>query len=133
MAISATADSVAARLLDLMNLTGDERFATFQARSVNREALEQHVRDWVGARTFDEVMSEFQRVDAAIAPILDMKDIFQDPHFRAREIITEVDGIAMQNVVARLSKTPGCVRHAGRPFSADTKEILEKLATKTSS
>ena len=84
------------------------------------------MRDWVGARSFDEVMREFQRVDAAIAPVLDMKDIFQDPHFHARQIITEVDGVAMQNVVARLSKTPGAIRHPGRKFNADAKDILDR-------
>ena len=51
VAISATADSVAARLLALVGLTGDPRFVDFQARSANREALEAHVRAWVGART----------------------------------------------------------------------------------
>jgi crotonobetainyl-CoA:carnitine CoA-transferase CaiB-like acyl-CoA transferase len=124
VAISATADSVAARVLDLMGLTGDARFASFKARSAHRETLEEYVRTWVGSRPFDEVMREFQRVDAAIAPVLDMRDIFNDPHFRARKIITEVDGIAMQNVVARLSKTPGVIRHPGRKFGADTEEIL---------
>ena len=127
VAISATADSVAARLLALVGLTGDARFADFQARSANREALETHVRDWIGARTFDEVMREFQRVDAAIAPVLGMNDIFDDPHFRARQIITEVGGVVMQNVVARLSKTPGAIRHPGRRFDADTKDVLNEL------
>jgi crotonobetainyl-CoA:carnitine CoA-transferase CaiB-like acyl-CoA transferase len=129
VAISASADSVAARLLDLMGLTGDARFANFQARSTNREMLEEYVRDWVRARSFEEVMREFQRVDAAIAPVLDMRDIFHDEHFRARQIITEVGGVAMQNVVARLSKTPGAIRHPGRPFDADRKEILDQLGT----
>jgi crotonobetainyl-CoA:carnitine CoA-transferase CaiB-like acyl-CoA transferase len=58
-----------------------------------------------------------------------MRDIFHDEHFRARQIITEVGGVAMQNVVARLSKTPGAIRHPGRPFDADTKEILGQLGT----
>ena len=47
VAISASADSVAARLLELVGLTGDGRFASFQDRTANREALEQHLRDWV--------------------------------------------------------------------------------------
>ena len=71
---------------------------------------------------------EFRRVDAAIAKVLDMKDIFADEHFAARDMITEVDGIKMQNVVAGMSKTPGRLRHAGRPFDADTKEVLERFA-----
>ena len=73
-------------------------------------------------------MREFRRVDAAIAPVLDMNDIFADAHFRARETITEVDGVVMQNVVARLSKTPGEIRHAGRGFGADTAAVLGRLA-----
>jgi crotonobetainyl-CoA:carnitine CoA-transferase CaiB-like acyl-CoA transferase len=128
IAISSSADSVADRVLDLIGLTGDERFRTFQNRSANREALEGYMRAWVTARSFDEVMREFRRVDAAIAPVLDMSDIFRDEHFRARGSIAEVDGIMMQNVVARMSKTPGVLRHAGRPFGADTERVLGELA-----
>ena len=127
VAISSSADSVASRLLELIGLKGDERFATFQARSANREALEDHVRAWVAARSSKDVISEFRRVDAAIAPVLDMADIFRDEHFRARETITEVDGVVMQNVVARMSKTPGAIRHPGRPLGADTETVLAGL------
>ena len=56
-----------------------------------------------------------------------MSDIFRDEHFRARETITEVGGVAMQNVVARLSKTPGEIRHPGRAFGADTAAVLGRL------
>jgi hypothetical protein len=38
----------------------------------------------------------------------------------------------MQNVVARLSKTPGAVRHPGRPFNADQKQILAQLRERVS-
>jgi crotonobetainyl-CoA:carnitine CoA-transferase CaiB-like acyl-CoA transferase len=127
VAISSSADSVAARVLDLVGLTGDGRFTTFQARGANREALEDIVRTWVAARQSEEVMREFRRVDAAIAPVYDMSDIFRDEHFRARQMITEVGGVAMQSVVARLSKTPGALRHPGRPFNADQDEVLAQL------
>ena len=127
VAISASADSVAARLLDLIGLTGDGRFASFQDRAANREALEQHLRGWVAARPMDEVIREFRRVDAAVAPVFDMSDVFRDPHFKARGTITEVEGVVMQNVVARLSKTPGDIRHPGRAFGADTEAVLGRL------
>jgi crotonobetainyl-CoA:carnitine CoA-transferase CaiB-like acyl-CoA transferase len=127
VAISTSADSIAARVLDLIGLGGDERFASFQNRSKNREVLETYVRDWVAERPSEDVIREFRRVDAAIAPVLDMADIFRDPHYLARGIMTEVDGIVMQNVVARFSKTPAGIRHAGRKFGADTDEILARL------
>ena len=132
VAISSSADSVAARVLDLVGLTGDHRFVDFQARSANREALEEIVRAWVKERASEEVIRAFRRVDAAIAPLYDMSDIFRDDHFRDRHMITEVDGVAMQNVVARLSKTPGAVRHPGRPFKADQEQILAQLRERAS-
>ncbi len=127
VAISTSADSIAARVLDLIGLGGDERFASFQNRSQNREVLETYVRDWVAATPSEDVIREFRRVDAAIAPVLDMADIFRDPHYLARAIMTEVDGIVMQNVIARLSKTPAGIRHTGRKFGADTEEVLARL------
>ena len=130
VAISSSADSVAERVLDLVGLSTDERFATFQGRSEHREEVEKHVREWVAARPSEEVIGEFRRVDAAIAPVLTMSDIFEDPHYRARGIITEVDGVAMQNVVARLSRTPGEIRHPGRSFGADTEAVLSALPAK---
>jgi crotonobetainyl-CoA:carnitine CoA-transferase CaiB-like acyl-CoA transferase len=124
VAVSSSSDSIANRVLDLIGLKGDERFTTFQARSRNREALEERMRAWVAQRPSPDVLAEFRRVDAAIARVLDMADIFADPHFKARGMITEVDGITMQNVVANFSRTPGALRHAGRPFDADTEEVL---------
>ncbi len=132
VAVSSSADSVARRVLELIGLADDPRFSSFQSRTANREALEAHMRAWVAARPYDEVMAEFNRVDAAIAPVLDMKGIFADEHYRARGMIAEVDGVAMQNVVARLSKTPGAVRHTGRAFGADTAEVLSAVTTKAS-
>jgi crotonobetainyl-CoA:carnitine CoA-transferase CaiB-like acyl-CoA transferase len=129
VAISSSSDSVARRVLALIGHGDDARFAGFQARSKNREALEAYVAAWVGARSSEEVLREFRRVDAAIAKVLDMKDIFADEHFRARGMIAEVDGVVMQNVVAGMSKTPGRLRHQGRPFDADTKAVLARLAT----
>jgi hypothetical protein len=38
----------------------------------------------------------------------------------------------MQSVVARLSKTPGAVRHPGRPFKADQEEVLAKVRERAS-
>ena len=62
---------------------------------------------YVAAHTSKEVLAEFERVDAAIAPVLDMSDIVDDPHYRHRQALVEVDGVLMQNVVARMSRTPG--------------------------
>jgi crotonobetainyl-CoA:carnitine CoA-transferase CaiB-like acyl-CoA transferase len=127
VAISCSSDSVAARLMGLLGLAGDARFASFQARSRNRIELEGIVAAWVAARAYADVIAEFRRVDAAVAKVMDMADIFADPHFKAREMIVDVGGVQMQNVVAGLSLTPGQLRYPGRRFDADTQDVLSGL------
>ena len=119
VAISASADSVAARLMSAIGLEGDKRFATFRDRMANREVLEDYVRSWTGERTASEVIAHLEGLDAAVAPLYTMRDVFADAHFQEREVLIEVDGIVMQNVIARFSATPGKVRHAGRRHGAD--------------
>jgi crotonobetainyl-CoA:carnitine CoA-transferase CaiB-like acyl-CoA transferase len=127
VAISSSAESVARRVLTLLGLDHDPRFATFQDRFRHREALEDAVGAWVSARPSEEVLRTFEAVDAAIAPVYTMADIFADPHFAARQAVIEVDGIRMQNVIARLGLTPGRVRHAGRAVDADGPALRAEL------
>ena len=42
-----------------------------------------------------------------------MADIASDPHFAAREALVEVEGLVMQNVIGKFSRTPGRIRSAG--------------------
>ncbi len=73
------------------------------------------------------MLAAFEAAHAAAAPVYDMADASADPHLRARDAIVEVDGTPMQGLVARLSRTPGRIRWAGRPFGADTDEVLGEL------
>ncbi len=124
--LSASSDSVAARVLTLLGVDGDARFTSFTDRMAHREELEALMRDWCAARTRPEVLTAFDEVDAAVGPVLDMADIARDPHFAARGAIVELDGTPMQGLIAALSATPGVLRWQGRPLDADGTEIREK-------
>ena len=124
VAISTSAESVAARVMALLGVGDDERFATFAGRVEHRDEVEGLVAAWVAARPEAEVLATFAAAEAAIAPVLTMADIAVDPHYRARGTVVEVDGVPMQGLIARLSATPGHVRHAGRPLGADTAAVL---------
>jgi crotonobetainyl-CoA:carnitine CoA-transferase CaiB-like acyl-CoA transferase len=117
--LSASSDSVAARVLGVLGVSGDARFATFGDRMANRPALESIMVEWCAQRTQAEVLQAFTEAEAAIGPVLDMADIAADEHFAAREAITEVDGTPMQGLIAKLSATPGALRWQGRPIDAD--------------
>src|SRR3954453_6350816 len=121
--VSTSSDSVAARVLDLLGVGGDPRFATFAARMENRDALELLMTEWCAQRTQAEVVEAFTAAEAAIGPVLSMADIAVDPHYAARGAIVDVEGTPMQGLIAQLSATPGALRWHGRPLDADGDEI----------
>ena len=123
VAVSTSSDSVAARVMALLGVDDDPRFATFEGRTTHRAELEEIMTRWCAQRTQAEVLDAFTAAEAAIGPVLDMADIAADPHYAAREAITTVDGTPMQGLIARLSATPGAIRWAGRPLDADGPDI----------
>lgn len=127
VAISTTAESVAQRLMALVGLPDDPRFDGFDNRVANRELVDQLVGDWVGQRTLDEVLAAAEVAEVAAAAVYSMGDVVTDPHVVDRGIVLDVDGVGMQNVIARLSATPGGVRFPARPLGADTDEVLAEL------
>ena len=121
--VSTSSDSVAARVMALLGLDGEERFTTFAGRAEHRDEIEAVMTSWCGARTSTQALAAFAAAEAAAGPVMDMADIAGDPHFAAREAITSVDGTPMQGLIARLSATPGALRWAGRRLDADGAEI----------
>jgi crotonobetainyl-CoA:carnitine CoA-transferase CaiB-like acyl-CoA transferase len=127
VAISTSAESVAHRVLELLGVGDDPRFATFEGRAAHRDELDGIVASWIGARSSDDVLAAFEAAHAAIAPVYSMRNLLHDPHVEARGVFVEVDGVIMQGPAARLSKTPAHIRWPGRPFNADTEAVLEEL------
>ncbi|MGW0581946.1 CoA transferase, partial [Streptomyces sp. NPDC002920] len=87
---------------------------------------------WIAARTRTEVLAAFEKAEAAVAPVQDVRDVMTDPQYLALDTVTAVDDpelgrIRMQNVLFRLSATPGAIRWPGRPHGADTEEVLTEL------
>jgi len=73
-------------------------------------------------------MQAFADGEAAIAPIYSIADIVKDPQYLARETIVRVPhpklgSVLMQNVIPRLSDTPGRIRHPGPEIGEHNEEI----------
>lgn len=113
VAVSTSAESVAARVMELIGLGDRKDLATFNGRIAARDELDARMSAWCAERTLADVLDAFESAEAAAAPVYDMADIARDPHFAERRSIVEVDGVRMQGVIARLSRTPGHVRWAG--------------------
>jgi crotonobetainyl-CoA:carnitine CoA-transferase CaiB-like acyl-CoA transferase len=119
IAVSTSSDGVAARVMALLGVAGDERFTTFAGRAAHRDELEGLMTAWCARHTAAEALERLSDADAAVGAVMDMADIAADPHVLARGIIEVVDGTPMQSVIARLSATPGRAREPGRRLDAD--------------
>ena len=88
--------------------------------------------EWIGARTADEVIAALREAQAAVGPVYSIADIVEDPHVRDRETLTRVDDpelgpLLMQNMIARLTTTPGEIRHPGPPLGRHNDEVYGEL------
>ncbi|MFI6643742.1 CaiB/BaiF CoA transferase family protein [Streptomyces sp. NPDC050504] len=135
LAVSTSAQSVATRVMHLVGrpeLVEEPWFATGSGRAEHADVLDEAVGGWIARRTRDEAMAAFEKAEAAIAPVYDVRDVLDDPQYRALDTVTEVSDpelgtLRMQNVLFRLSETPGAIRWAGRPHGADTDAVLAEL------
>lgn len=135
VAVSTSAQSIAERVMRLVGrpeVVDEPWFATGAGRVEHADELDEAVGAWVAAHTREEVLTAFERAEAAVAPIYDAADIVSDPQYQALGTIQTVEdpdlgSLAMQNVIFRLSDTPGRIRWPGRGHGADTQAVLEEL------
>ncbi|MFM8867671.1 MAG: CaiB/BaiF CoA transferase family protein [Ilumatobacteraceae bacterium] len=125
--VSASSDSVAARVMGVLGVGNDERFTTFQGRMEHREVLDQLMSEWCARHTRDEAVRILTEAEAAVGPVFTMADIAEDPHYAARQLVQEVEGLPMQGLIAELSATPGILKWTGRPMNHDTETIRQHL------
>ncbi|MFF9452148.1 CaiB/BaiF CoA transferase family protein [Streptomyces flaveolus] len=135
VAVSTSAQSVAERVMRLVGrpeLIDEPWFATGAERAQHADVLDAAVGDWIARHPRADVLAAFEKAEAAVAPVQDVRDVMADPQYQALDTVTTVDDpelgpLRMQNVLFRLSATPGAIRWAGRPHGADTEEVLTEL------
>lgn len=134
--IAANADNVFERLCDAMGapeLLVDPRFATHQARGKHQVEIDEIVSAWTRQYPSTVTISLLDKAGVPASPIYTAREIVNDPHYRARQMIRDVeceDGVVvpMAAVVPLLESTPGEIRFAGamQPGSHN-EEVFEGL------
>ena len=117
-------------LLERPDLIADPRFANNRARLDHDKALDEQLQAGVQSFDLEELLRRSDEQGATVAPVNDVSMIFDDPQIKARENIAHVPDeelggpIGMQNVVGRLSVTPGRIETAGPKLGQHNREVL---------
>jgi crotonobetainyl-CoA:carnitine CoA-transferase CaiB-like acyl-CoA transferase len=113
-------------------LAGDGIFGTIGKREAAREQVDALVTEWTRVRPRHEVIRLCDQEQVPAGPVNSISEIFEDPHFQARENIAfvkdaRVGELAIPNVVPRLTATPGRIDHLGPALGADNDDVLGGL------
>ena len=135
VAVSTSSQRIAERVLGLVgrpDLIEQPWFGTGRERAEHADELDAAVGSWIGARSLAEVTAAFEAAEAAVGPVYDVRGIMADPQYAALGTIAEVDDdelgpVQMQNVLFRMSESPGAIRWAGRRHGADTAEVFAEI------
>jgi len=133
--IAANQDTVFRRLATAMGrpeLSQNPIYSTHTARGNRQVELDAIVAGWtatIDSRQLVELMAD-HGVPAGL--IYRAPEMLTDPHFAARDAIVQVPHpqfghVAMQNVIPRISRTPGSIRWVGPRLGEHNDEILGGL------
>jgi crotonobetainyl-CoA:carnitine CoA-transferase CaiB-like acyl-CoA transferase len=136
VALSGSMQSMAMRIFETIGrpeLKDDARFATNDGRVANREALDELIGAFIGARSTEENLALFEAAGVTVGPVCSMADLLDHPYTRGRGVIVEVEdrdvgSLPMHAVVPRLSASPGGFRRPAPAVGEHTAQILEELA-----
>jgi formyl-CoA transferase len=135
VAISTSAQNIAERVMRLVGrpeFIDEPWFAKGSERAKHADELDEAVGTWISERTREEVVEAFDEAGAAVAPIYNIEDIMEDPQYRALDSIVTVNDpelgpMKMQNVLFRLSQTPGEVGWPGPGLGEHNEEVYGEM------
>lgn len=135
VAISGTSQPIVERIfkaIEREDLIDALQFKDNRTRLQNADELDTIILEWMISHTQQEVIDRFLECEATIAPVYNISDILEDPHFAARDNIAHVPdsdfgSVRMLNVAPKLSRTPGRIRHTGLEKSASNEAIYKSL------
>ena len=82
-----------------------------------------------------EVVEVLNAASVPVGRIYSARDIAEDPHYRARDMVLPVtthDGLTVEvpGIIPKLSRTPGAITRRGPLLGEDNEEVLGRLKLK---
>jgi crotonobetainyl-CoA:carnitine CoA-transferase CaiB-like acyl-CoA transferase len=120
------------RLIGKPEMGGDPRFTTVQGRRASQAEIIAAVSDFTHRHTKQELLKHLGG-QVPFAPVNDVRDVFSDPHFAARDMLASVPHPGLDHetriagVAIKMTETPGRVRHRAPLLGEHTDEYLKSI------
>ncbi|MBI2876814.1 MAG: CoA transferase, partial [Candidatus Tectomicrobia bacterium] len=132
--IVADSDPAFARLARAMGreeLTRDPRFDTVAHRASHAGEINEIVGAWARGQTLAQLTRTLEAAGVPFSPICTVREAVEDPHYRARESVIEMEDpvmgrVKVPNLVPRFSETPGRIRDTGPMLGEHQEEVCSR-------
>jgi formyl-CoA transferase len=137
--IAGNGDSIFKRLMQAIgrdDMAMDPELANNAGRVARVTELDQAIGAWTATRPVSQVLDILVQARVPAGKVYTAKDIVEDPHYRARDMILSQatrDGydVEVPGVVPKLLGTPGTVRSSAPGLGDDTDGVLRELGLST--
>lgn len=134
--IGAVGLAVFSRVCQVIGLDpADEKWhsASSDVNSIEGIEFDALLRGWVAERTVAEVVEAMNAAQVACCPIMNSRDMADDPHYRARKLHIEWDDgqvgkVKGTGVTPLFSETPGKIWRGSVPVGHDNEAVYTRLA-----
>ena len=132
--VAGNGDSIFKRLMQLIgrdDLAADPALAGNDGRVARVDELDAAIGAWAATRGVDAALEAMNGARVPCGRIYTVKDIAEDPHYRARDMIRRIttrDGweLDVPGIVPKLSVTPGAMRSTAPRLGEDTRAVLAR-------
>ena len=133
--VAGNGDSIFRRLMAVIgrdDLGQDPALADNAGRVARVAEIDAAIEAWTKARTVDEALATLGAARVPAGKVYTAKDIHDDPHYRARDMILRQptrDGheVDVPGIVPKLSATPGALRSPAPHLGGDSDAVLREV------
>jgi formyl-CoA transferase len=137
--IAGNGDSIFKRLMDTIgrsDLGCDSTLSDNSGRVIRVKEIDQAIENWTLGLRVDEVLAMLATADVPSGRIFTARDIADDPHYQARDMLLMQqtragENILVPGIVPKLSDTPGSIRSSAPDLGEDTESVLTELGFST--
>ncbi|MGN1056509.1 MAG: CaiB/BaiF CoA transferase family protein [Comamonas sp.] len=130
--VAGNGDSIFKRLMQAIgraDLADAPDLANNAGRVARVQEIDAAIGAWTQARTITDVLEQLAAARVPAGRVYTAKDICEDPHYRARDMILQQptrDGynVEVPGIVPKLSDTPGSIRSSAPHLGDDTDTVL---------